>query len=66
MHCFIALLLQAQDAIGYFIHHLDHLRTHRLRVDVQRGSDVAVPQLCLHFGGMRLFLAVGEKLRRST
>ena len=66
MHRFIAILLQAQDAIGYFIQHLDHFRTNHLGVDVQRCSDVAVPQLCLLFGGMRLFLAVGEKFRRST
>ncbi len=59
MHRFITILFQVQDPIGYFIHHLDHLRTHRLVVEFQRCSDVAVPQLCLHFSGVRLSLAVG-------
>jgi len=61
MHRFGSILFQAQDAIGYFIHHLDHFRTNRLSVDIQRCSDVAVPPVMPAFRWMCLFRAVCGK-----
>jgi len=40
------------------VHHSGHFRGRNLRVDVQRGSNVAVSELGLHLGRVCFFLAM--------
>jgi len=50
-----------KQAIGDLIRHLQFLWVKRLRVDVERGANVAVSELRLHLGRMPIAFVVGRE-----